>query len=94
MAIGGGSAEERAAEVLPWMNGVFPGSLAAYTAGSAVRAWWARRSARRRDANSGVRAIVANHIRRAGRPRGAPPRIYRAIAYSVVATTCSAQRAL
>jgi len=40
VAIGGGSAEERAAEVLPWLNGVFPGSLAAYTAGSAVRQHW------------------------------------------------------
>ena len=40
VAIGQGSAEERAAEVLPWLNGVFPGSQAAYMAGSAVRQHW------------------------------------------------------
>ncbi len=40
VAIGQGTAEERAAEVLPWLNGVFAGSQAAYMAGSAVRQHW------------------------------------------------------
>ncbi len=40
VAIGQGTAEERALEVLPWLNGVFPGTQAAYTAGSAIRQHW------------------------------------------------------
>ena len=40
VAIGAGTAEERAAEVLPWLDTIFPGSQAAYTAGSAVRQHW------------------------------------------------------
>lgn len=40
LAIGDGTPEERAAEVLPWLDTVFPGSQAAYTADSAVRKHW------------------------------------------------------
>ncbi|HUQ07863.1 MAG TPA: NAD(P)/FAD-dependent oxidoreductase [Kofleriaceae bacterium] len=40
LAIGNGTAEERAAEALPWLNTVFPGSQAAYIANSAVRQHW------------------------------------------------------
>lgn len=40
VAMGQGSAEERAAEAVSWLNSVFPGSAAAYTAGSAVRQHW------------------------------------------------------
>lgn len=38
--LGAGTAEERAAEVLPWIDTIFPGTQAAYTAGSAVRQHW------------------------------------------------------
>jgi len=40
LAIGDGTAEERAAEVLPWLDTVFPGSAAAYMADSAIRQHW------------------------------------------------------
>jgi monoamine oxidase len=40
IAIGDGTAEERAAEVVPWIDEVFPGAGAAYLAGSAVRKHW------------------------------------------------------
>jgi monoamine oxidase len=40
LAIGDGTPEERAAEVVPWVDTVFPGSAAAYTSGSAVRMHW------------------------------------------------------
>ncbi len=40
VAIGQGSAEDRALEVLPWLNAVFPGAQAAYTAGTAIRQHW------------------------------------------------------
>jgi monoamine oxidase len=40
VAMGSGTAEERAAEVLPWLDSVFSGSGAAYMAGSAVRQHW------------------------------------------------------
>jgi monoamine oxidase len=40
ISIGEGTAEERAAEVVPWIDEVFPGAGAAYLAGSAVRKHW------------------------------------------------------
>ena len=40
VAMGMGSAEDRAAETLPWIDTVFPGTQAAYLAGSAVRQHW------------------------------------------------------
>jgi monoamine oxidase len=40
VAIGNGTAEERATEVLPWLDSVFSGSGAAYMTGSAVRQHW------------------------------------------------------
>jgi len=40
VAMGQGTAEERAAEVLPWLDTIFPGTSAAYTPGSAVRQHW------------------------------------------------------
>jgi monoamine oxidase len=40
VATGDGTPEERAAQVLPWLDEVFPGSAAAYTAGSAQRMHW------------------------------------------------------
>jgi monoamine oxidase len=40
LAMGEGSAEDRATEVVPWVDTVFPGSAAAYTSGSAVRMHW------------------------------------------------------
>lgn len=40
VAIGEGTAEERAAEALPWLDNVFPTTAAAYTADSAVRQHW------------------------------------------------------
>ncbi len=40
VAIGAGSAEQRAQEVLPWINTVFPGTAAAYVPNSAVRQHW------------------------------------------------------
>jgi monoamine oxidase len=40
VAMGEGTAEERAAEVQPWLDAVFPGTSAAYVAGSAVRQHW------------------------------------------------------
>ena len=40
VAIGEGDAEDRAAEVLPWLDAVFPGTAAAYVEGSAVRMHW------------------------------------------------------
>lgn len=40
IAMGEGDAEDRAAEVMPWLDTVFPGSQAAYTADSAVRKHW------------------------------------------------------
>ncbi|MEZ4365242.1 MAG: NAD(P)/FAD-dependent oxidoreductase [Kofleriaceae bacterium] len=40
VALGDGTAEERAAEVLPWIDTVFPGTAATYVAGSAVRQHW------------------------------------------------------
>ncbi|MBP6633558.1 MAG: FAD-dependent oxidoreductase [Kofleriaceae bacterium] len=38
--VGAGTAEERAAEVVPWIDTVFPGAGAAYLAGTAVRQHW------------------------------------------------------
>ena len=40
VAMGDGAAEDRAAEVVPWVETVFPGAQAAYTADSAVRKHW------------------------------------------------------
>jgi monoamine oxidase len=40
VAIGDGTAEDRAAEVLPWIEQVFPGTAATYVAGSAIRMHW------------------------------------------------------
>ena len=40
LAIGEGSAEERARELLPWLDAVFPGTAAAYLPGRAVRMHW------------------------------------------------------
>ena len=40
IAIGEGTAEQRAAEVLPWIEAVFPGTAATYVAGSALRQHW------------------------------------------------------
>ncbi len=40
IAMGEGTAEDRAAEIMPWLDTVFPGTSAAYTAGSAVRQHW------------------------------------------------------
>jgi monoamine oxidase len=40
MSIGDGTAEDRAVEALPWLETVFPGTQAAYVAGSAVRQHW------------------------------------------------------
>ncbi|MCB9554379.1 MAG: FAD-dependent oxidoreductase, partial [Myxococcales bacterium] len=40
VALGAGEAEERAAEVLPWVEAVMPGFGAVYEAGSAVRMHW------------------------------------------------------
>jgi monoamine oxidase len=40
LAIGEGDEQDRAAEVIPWVETVFPGSAAAYTEGSAVRMHW------------------------------------------------------
>ena len=40
MTIGEGSAEQRATEVLPWIDRVFPGTAATYVSGSALRQHW------------------------------------------------------
>jgi monoamine oxidase len=40
LAIGDGTAEERAAEILPWVDTLYPGAAAKYTAGSALRQHW------------------------------------------------------
>jgi monoamine oxidase len=40
LAMGEGAPEDRAQEVLPWLDTVFPGSQAEYTADSAVRKHW------------------------------------------------------
>ena len=40
VSIGAGSAEQRAQEVLPWIDTVFPGTAMAYVANSAVRQHW------------------------------------------------------
>jgi monoamine oxidase len=40
LAIGDGDEQDRAAEVIPWVDTVFPGAAAAYTEGSAVRMHW------------------------------------------------------
>lgn len=40
VAIGAGTADERATEVLPWLDVVFPGTAATYQPGSAVRMHW------------------------------------------------------
>ncbi|MCE9573745.1 MAG: FAD-dependent oxidoreductase [Deltaproteobacteria bacterium] len=40
VAMGEGTAEERAAEILPWVDTLYPGAQAAYTAGSALRMHW------------------------------------------------------
>ncbi len=40
VAMGNGTAEERAAETLPWIDTLYPGTAAAYTAGSALRMHW------------------------------------------------------
>jgi monoamine oxidase len=40
LAIGAGTAEERAREVVPWIDAVFPGAEAAYRPGSALRMHW------------------------------------------------------
>ncbi|MCA9680183.1 MAG: FAD-dependent oxidoreductase, partial [Myxococcales bacterium] len=40
LSIGDGSAESQAAIVVPWVDTVFPGAAAAYTADSAVRMHW------------------------------------------------------
>lgn len=40
LAIGAGTPEERAREVLPWLDQVFPGTAAAYRPGSALRMHW------------------------------------------------------
>src|SRR5690606_10689830 len=40
LLIGEGSAEDRAQEILPWLDAVYPGTAAGYRAGSALRMHW------------------------------------------------------